>query len=111
MNPTTNTEAGAVADVAAKLTKSGTRALLRIGREWTNEGAPGPSRANAYTLGWGKDAKHRLVERQVVGYSGRGALWAYKLTPLGLAVRQHLEQGATAGVAEMNEPMFEQGDK
>lgn len=96
MTPPTNTE-GAVTDVAAKLTKSGTRALLRIGREWTTEGAPGPSQANAYTLGWGKDAKYGLIDRLVVGYGPKGARWAYKLTPLGLAVRNHLtEQGVTA---------------
>jgi len=101
MNPTTSTEAGAVADVAAKLTEA-QRAALLYG-ECAKPTGP-------YDCICGADFKTLpggLVRIRSRLEGGDGAVI---LTPLGLAVRQHLEQGATAGVAEMNEQMFGQGD-
>lgn len=86
MNPTTNTEAGAVADVAAiarGLTtvqrKAISIAIFLVG-DWvlTTDYEDHP------------DIMDDLSEDIADPVSGI-------LTPLGLAVRQHLEQGATAG--------------
>lgn len=88
-----------VATVAKGLTKGGKRALLKIGKGWTPEGAPGPSRSDAYTLGWGKDAKYRLIDRRVVSYGPLGAVWAYCLTTDGAAVQAYLAPTDRGGPA------------
>lgn len=77
--------------IAAGLTKAANRALIRIDREWTAEGAPGPSRRDAYSLGWGRSGRLGLIERQCFGCGDYGVKWRYRLTPLGLAVRAILE--------------------
>lgn len=88
MNPTTNTEAGAVADVAAKLTEVQRKAVLaarqgaREKQPWINIGMARATTVNA------------LRESGIVDYHEAPA----RLTSLGIAVRQQLEQGATAGV-------------
>lgn len=79
-----------VETIARGLTKAATRALMRIGRDWTDEGSPGPARVDAYSLGWGKSAKFRLAENKVIGAGQFYTVWAWRLTPLGLAVRAHL---------------------
>lgn len=95
MNPTTNTEAGAVADVAAKLTEAQRGRVVR---------------SDVLVIRNGHDARVAVnLKRKGILELGRHRN-QFVLTPLGLAVRQHLEQGATAGVAEMNEQMFGQGD-
>jgi len=101
MNPTTNTEAGAVADVAAKLTR-GQRDMVKARHD--ESGNPWPFISITQRSGGAKG--RTFAKMQDAGLYDRGN----NLTPLGLAVRQHLEQGATAGVAEMNEQMFGQGD-
>jgi hypothetical protein len=89
MNPTTNTEAGAVADMAGKLTEAQRKAILaarqgaREKQPWINIGMARVTTVSA------------LREAGIVDYHEPPA----RLTPLGLAVRAHLsEQGATAGV-------------
>ena len=103
MNPTTNTEAGAVADVAAiarRLTKAQRAAVQDCpGNPDYCRGAPGSMSA----------LKDKALIQYFNAFASNGKRSGL-LTPLGLAVRQHLEQGATAGVAEMNEQMFVQGD-
>ena len=109
MNPTTTPKAGAVADVAAKLTEAQRAALYALPRRnetWltVSEMRPGSTGANTDVLyvtyfdtplcfrrwaKWGSDRVHNQK---------RGEGYEYTITPLGLAVRQHLEQGATAGV-------------
>ena len=98
MNPTTNTEAGAVADVAAKLTEAQRAAIETLSR------IPKSSKASVSSL--------LALCRKDLAKNGLSSLSknTWSLTLLGLAVRQHLEPGATAGVAEMNEQMFGQGD-
>lgn len=86
MNPTTNTEAGAVADVAAiasGLTKAQRRELLHAPSTCVQGFAP-VGRLHAEGL--------------VTITFAMNSRWRYAPTDLGLAVRQHLEQGATAGV-------------
>ena len=83
MNPTTTTEAGAVADVAAKLTEAQREALTDV----FDLGDLG----YMTKIATGRSAK-ALHQRGLTRLS-----WApCTLTPLGLAVRQHLEQGAKA---------------
>ena len=95
---TTNTEAGAVADVAAKLTEAQ--------REVT------AMRGEIMGMPFAALVIRPLIRRGIFSrHDRKGFQTRWHLTPLGLAVRQHLEQGATAGVAEMNEQMFGQGDK
>jgi hypothetical protein len=82
--------------IAAKLTKASRRAIVRISHVgYTEEGYPGPKREDAYSLWWGRDGKHRLVHQpEPFAISTCGCRWKWKLTPLGLAVRQavHKEQ-------------------
>lgn len=87
-----NTPERSVAEVASNLTKASRRAIVRISHvNWTEEGYPGPKRSDAYSLWWGRDGKHRLVQQPTAyAFSGSGCCWKWKLTPLGLAVRQHL---------------------
>ena len=83
MNPTTTPKAGAVADVAAKLTEAQ--------RAYVNQHRPNEQRMGGY----GKDCGcPGLIESRGIHHPIFGA--HYRLTPLGMAVRQHLEQGATA---------------
>ena len=154
MNPTTNTEAGAVADVAAiKLSQlraerdflrlrasHAGRCLFGAGR-WTGESSNGlvdiafgeASTAMPYD-GADLASCYRLIQRlpahllsdAVIDHLERGEAfvgkrhdgeveWARTAAEWeGSAhyralVRQHLEQGATAGVPELNEHMFGQG--
>ena len=80
-----------VAQIVAGLTKASKRALMKIGTEWTTEGHPGPARADVYSLWWGRDGHHKLVDNKVVAVSSAGvATWAWKLSRLGLAVRTAL---------------------
>ena len=89
-NPTTNTEAGAAADVAAiarGLTGAHRRLAMSLGNRWV-KGTGFCHRSVGRDLeaaGLVESRMHRN-ERQI------------RAMPLGLAVRQHLEQGATAGV-------------
>jgi hypothetical protein len=108
-NPTTNTEAGAVADVAGKLTKAQREAVcLDLTPGWQ----AGPNLDDA-TIDCLYDLRELvIVERHFAdtgpvergtcadGQSLRiGACWYFRLTPLGLLVKAHLsEQGASAGV-------------
>lgn len=82
-----------VEQIARKLTKSGRRALVRIGAGWTHEGHPGPSRDGAYTLGWGRDAKYRLIEKNLIRADRLGRTWAYRLTARGQQVAHILASG------------------
>jgi len=87
MTPPTNTE-GAVTDVAAiarGLSKSQRWFVTALSACWT---MPGDIGANP---NHGSNRDHRLIEASTDG-DGR----EYRLTPLGLAVRNHLtEQGGT----------------
>ncbi|MBC3943344.1 hypothetical protein [Sphingomonas albertensis] len=96
-NPTTNTEAGSVADVAAKLTEA-QRAVV-LGAIETPDGPHRDTRWRCQNAG---RVKKRLLDLGLVYlvipmFSWRSDVRDVILTPLGLAVRQHLEQGATAG--------------
>ncbi|PTQ64469.1 hypothetical protein C8J45_103319 [Sphingomonas sp. PP-CE-3G-477] len=88
-NPTTNTEAGAVADVAAKLTEAQRNALLY--GECAKPNGP-------YDCICGVDFETLSSDLVCIRSRLEGGDGAVVLTPLGIAVRQHLEQGATAGV-------------
>ena len=90
-NPTTNTEAGAFADVAAKLTKGE--------RETLYAGCDVPRTNDEYSADCicGGRCVAALIDKGLAQRRGRYPNGTV-LTPLGLAVRQHLEQGATAGV-------------
>lgn len=79
-----------VAEIAEGLTKAGKRALVRIGTDWTPEGSPGPARADAYSLWWGRCPKG-LVENKVTSLCGMSANWSWKLTDLGRQVAAHLK--------------------
>lgn len=107
MNPTTNTEAGAVADVAAKLTEFNINEhvwikLTDAGRKHHRERDRARYPMLDYSApvesedGWSRWQLWHLM--QVFGeaiYMGGTAPFE---TTIRLAVRQHLEQGATAGV-------------
>ncbi|TCP91852.1 hypothetical protein C8J42_103544 [Sphingomonas sp. PP-CE-1A-559] len=99
-NPTTNTEAGAVAGVAAKLTEA-QREVILYG-ECAKSTGP-------YDCICGADFETLPSDLVCARSRLEGGDGAVVLTPLGLAVRQHLEQGTTAGVPELNEHMFGQG--
>lgn len=92
MNPTTNTEAGAVADVAAKLTKAQRSTLLAI-RPGEQRRAIDFSGSVARNLCRSNTSRPALLWGTLTAV-GRVA-W-FEHSPTGLAVRQHLEQGATA---------------
>lgn len=79
-------------EIADQLTKASKRALVRIERNWTNEGAPGPSRQDTYSLGWGRDAKWQLATSEPYAITSCGCRWRWKLTVLGAAVRRILEE-------------------
>jgi hypothetical protein len=86
-NPTTLN----VEEIARGLTKASKRALLRIRfNNWTEEGHPGPSRRDAYSLCWGRDGRHMLAETKAYAIGKNGASWCYALTPLGKRVRAAL---------------------
>lgn len=91
MTPPTNTE-GAVTDVAAKLTEP--RAMRM---EWSTDAGPVVFRFPSNLSARDVEDVSELLALTVTAMQRRAA-------------RQHLEQGATAGVAEMNEQMFGQGD-
>lgn len=85
MNPTTNTEAGAVADVAAiarGLTKAQRKAIRSVF-------------LHTPTSRWRCDGVMHPCDRNLRGKGLVNGIYN-ELTPLGIAVRQHLEQGATA---------------
>jgi hypothetical protein len=80
-----------LAAIVRQMTKASRRALVKIGTEWTDEGSPGPSRTDAYSLWWGKNGHLRLIEAPVpfaIGHSS--CRWRYRLTKLGAQVRAHL---------------------
>ena len=114
MNPTTNTGAGAVEDVAAW------RMLDSAPRDGTE--FQGWVKSAIDPMGWW-EPKCRFnpdteafeiwdrVDYDQDGWECYGHVDPVAWMPEPVApVRQHLEQGATAGVAEMNEQMFGQGD-
>jgi hypothetical protein len=82
-----------VAEVVAGLTARSRRALVRIGDDWTLEGAPGPARRDAYSLWWGRDAKRAQLLVETPRYE-HPYMWAWKLTPLGIAVRTALTEAS-----------------
>lgn len=78
--------------IAAELGKAASRALCRIGTDWTPEGSPGPARKDAYSLGWGKGGHFGLIEKHSIGVDINSTHWAYRLTALGQAVRAILQE-------------------
>ena len=93
MNPTTNTEPGAIADVAAKLTEA-QRAVIQYAWPYPDYHHSGAQ--VSYCPIWRNERSRIALERK--GLIASLANGGPRLRPLGLAVRQHLEQGATAGV-------------
>ncbi len=81
------------ADVAGKLTKASRRAILKIERDyWMEEGSPGPERADAYSLWWGRDYGYGLVEKPLAFAIGPcGCSWKWRLTRFGLAVKTYIQ--------------------
>lgn len=78
--------------IAKGLTAASRRALPKIGIEWTDEGSPGPARSDVYSLWWGRDGKHKLVESpESYAHTMASCRWRWKLTPLGLRVRESLQ--------------------
>ena len=75
--------------VAKGLTKASRRAIVRMGDGWTREGAPGPSRYDAYSLWWGRDGKAGLIAK--VRWLD-GDRWEYLPSAKGLAVRDYLRE-------------------
>ena len=121
MNPTTTPKAGAVEDVAAwRMIDS---APLDVDRIIVTDGCAITAVA-FYEAGEWFMGRRSQSHRSALDFAP--AYWmpsASQGNPLRAAfpdarppmwprptVRQHLEQGATAGVAEMNEQMFGQGD-
>jgi hypothetical protein len=98
MNPTTTTEAGAVADVAAKLTEAQTKVLRAGSASRFKDGAA--ILRHAKVRRWPSRPCYREFSHcWQYGEPGRwGVIRLRRLSPLAIAVRQHLEQGATAGV-------------
>lgn len=80
------------ADIVAQLSEAAKRALVRIGKEWTAEGSPGPSRRDAYRLGGGRAGNMGLIEKRVSGYGNLGPIWEYRLTRIGLECRAILQE-------------------
>jgi len=100
-NPTTTPKAGAVADVAAKLTEA--QRTFILARE------PHVEEQSITEAEWVAVDCHVEADDHWSGVtwwggmrwthpSGEGEKFTFQFNPLGLAVRQHLEQGATAGV-------------
>lgn len=80
--------------IAEGLTKASKRAIVRISSVyyWTEEGAPGPSRSDAYSLWWGKDGKKKLVDPpQAFAFSAASCRWKWRLTPIGQRVSAYLQ--------------------
>ena len=102
-NPTTNTEAGAVADVAAKLTEAQVAALLAAFRFIDNEAGILNGIPNEPSGDIADDPDEIALTLSSAFGIPFDECWPENLA-------QHLEQGTTAGVAEMNEQMFGQGD-
>lgn len=76
-------------EIAGKLTKRSSRALPKIGPKWTPEGEPGPKREDAYSLWWGRDGRHNLID--IRWANGAPSRWEYRLTAFGLQVRSILQ--------------------
>lgn len=82
-NPTTNTEAGAVADVAAKLTEAQKQAVLNP--FWHGSGCTQFALVDCLETKLGPPMVHMFTFR-----------WD-RLTEFGLAVRQHLTENDRSG--------------
>lgn len=81
------------ATLAQGLTKASKRALVKIEPYgWTDEGSPGPSRTDAYSLWWGKDRGKGITDKPIPFQIGKSAIpsWRWRLTPLGRRVRASL---------------------
>lgn len=89
MNRTITPEAGAVADVAAIA-----RGLSAGQRLAVISTVPGEARPYSEIE---KRGRTRLFLNGLLEHAADCADTRCRLTPLGIAVRQHLEQGATAG--------------
>ncbi len=82
-----------VKTLADGLTKASRRALMLIesDRTFTDEGSPGPARKDVYSLWWGKDGKHRLVDRpQPFAFGQFCCSYRWRLTQLGKLVKAHI---------------------
>ncbi len=99
---TTNTEAGAVADVAAKLTEAQVKALLMAFRFIDNEAGILNGMPNKPSGDIADDPDDIALTLSTAFGIPFDECWPENLV-------QHLEQGATAGVPELNEHMFGQG--
>lgn len=89
-----------IARVAAGLTRASRRALVKIHpTEWTDEGAPGPARVDAYSLWWGRDHGKGLVEKPKQFSWGNSMIpgWRWRLTPAGRKVRDHILREKSGG--------------
>ena len=83
-----------IAAIAKGLTKASERILPKLNAE-TFTTMSGRDARGAYSLWWGRDGSKRLVEIHLTDkpdHTPTGWLWSYRLTPLGLAVRQHLQE-------------------
>jgi len=76
-----------VKEIADSLTKASRRAIKRMGEAPAYQGRRGPNGNDAYSLWWGRDGGKGLTESPAHIESGG---WVWTLTPLGLAVRNHL---------------------
>jgi hypothetical protein len=89
---TPDTEAARVAGIAAGLTAGAKRACRRMTADWQFCGKASFDANGAHALHWAKTGLGRgaLAEREVQK-DGKWSRYAYRLTPLGLRVRQHLQ--------------------
>lgn len=100
------------ASIAAGLTKASKRAIVRMNsKTWVGEGGHGPAGKDAYSLWWGKDGRHHLVEEPIpYAINQFGCSWKWRLTPLGLAVRAALHDDTVRGEGEHAADQSETGD-
>ena len=82
-----------VAEIAAELTKAARRAIPQLNSEWRL--CQGRLRVDCYGLWWGRLHKFGLVDSP--RWPGSADLYKMRLTPLGLAVRNHLLATAQEG--------------
>jgi hypothetical protein len=84
------TEAVDVEKVVARLTPGAKRACLRMTGEWQFCGKATFDANGAHALHWARGVGRGAIAERESQKDGKWSRDAYRLTPLGLAVRAHL---------------------